>query len=199
MKTILLLTALTLALGTCAHAQEDRATHRNFPLVVTLQFHSFSLPFRNIKSHFENIGIGIGTQVTHSGDNNWIQHIDIIWYRNKAMGGGILFSTQTGYRPYLAGNIYTELKAGIGYLIAFRPGLSFTQENGKWVTAGRKGKGMLAIPIGLSTGYHAHRESTYHSPFLTYQMLIMKGYNRDIPLAPSTFIQAGSAIHYKRN
>ena len=34
---------------------------RNYPIVITLQFQSFSMPFQNIKGHFRNIGIGIGT------------------------------------------------------------------------------------------------------------------------------------------
>ena len=120
-----------------AVAQESPTPdYRNFPVTITLQFQSFSLPFKNLGSNFKNMGIGIGTEVSHNGDHDWIQEFSIFWIRNKAMGNGLYLVTQTAWRPYLGNPFFGELKAGVGYKLAFRPSESFIQKEGKWLSAG---------------------------------------------------------------
>ena len=135
-------------------AQEVSSNHfDNYPIVLTIQFQSFSLPFKNIKGHFRNIGIGIGTEVSHNGNHNWVQHFDFIWYRNSTMGNGIIISTQAGWRPFLRDPVYSELKFGIAYFHNFRPVESYKQNNtGEWVSIGKKGGGTWSfIEFGTST------------------------------------------------
>lgn len=170
--------------------------YRNYPIVVTLQFHSLALPFRDIKSNFSNMGIGLGTEVSHNGKHNWAQQVSGVWYRNKAAGNGLLFYTQTAWRPTITQGIYSEVKAGIGYLYSFRPVESFKPVNGNWVSVGHKGKGMLALPVGLSIGYNKYSSGTYFSPFVSYQCMLVHKYNKSIPLVPETLIQMGSRIHF---
>lgn len=169
---------------------------RNFPLTLTIQFHSFSLPFKNLGSNFKNIGIGIGTEVSHNGGHDWIQEFSFFWIRNKAMGNGIYIMTQTAWRPYLGNPYFGELKAGIGYKKAFRPTESFIQKDGEWISAGKKGKGMLAIPFGIGFGVHDFSENDYTSPFINYQAIFLKGYNKDIPIVPETIFQIGTRTHF---
>lgn len=180
-------------------AQEQSKDFRNFPLVLSLQFHSLSMPFKNLKSNFRNVGIGIGTEVSHNSRNNWVQQFNLVWYRNKAVGNGFLLSTQTAWRPYLIGSVYGEMKAGIGYLIAGRPGKSYIQKDGVWTSVGQKGKGMLAIPVGLGFGYHSYSSQTFVSPFASYQMMLVKGYNQSVPMVMQSFVQVGSRVHFSQN
>ncbi len=170
--------------------------YRNFPLTITIQFQSFSLPFKNLGSNFKNMGIGIGTEVSHNGDHNWIQELSLFWIRNKSMGNGIYFMTQTAWRPYLGNPFFGELKAGIGFKLAFRPTESFIQKDGEWISAGKKGKGMLAIPFGFGLGLHDYSENVYTSPFINYQAIFLKGYNQDIPIVPETIFQIGTRAHF---
>ena len=175
---------------------ENRKDYRNFPLTISLQFHAFSMPFKNFKTNLQNIGIGIGTEVSHSSKHDWIQEFSLIWVRNKSMGNGLFFLTQTAWRPYIGNPVFGEIKAGLGYHIAFRPTDSFIQKDGEWISAGKKGKGMLAIPIGLGVGIHDYSEETYTSPFVNYQFLLLKGFNKTIPLVPETLIQVGTRTHF---
>lgn len=172
------------------------ADYRNFPVTLTLQFQSFSLPFKNLGANFKNMGIGIGTEVSHNGDHDWIQEFSLFWIRNKAMGNGLYLMTQTAWRPYLGNPVFGELKAGIGYKLAFRPSESFIQKDGEWIAAEKKGKGMLAIPIGIGLGVHDYSESVYTSPFVNYQAIFLKGFNQDIPLVPETIFQFGTRTHF---
>ncbi|MBQ4819876.1 hypothetical protein [Aquimarina sp. MMG016] len=176
---------------------DSGVNYRDFPLIITLQFHSFSMPFKNIKSNFSNIGIGIGTEVSYNRKSRGVQQFHLIWYRNATMGNGLLAYSQATWRPSLGSNVYTELKLGAGYLLSKRPTESFKQKNGEWVSVGKKGKGMFTIPLGLSVGYENELEQTHVSPFASYQFLVLTDYNKSIPVVPQTLIQLGNRIHFK--
>jgi len=196
-KQFFLLSFSCFLLAFAALSQEKPAKDfRNFPIVLTLQFHSMSMPFKDLGNHFKNVGFGIGTEVSHSGNHDWVQQFTIIRYRNKGIGNGWLFSTTTAWRPWLGEPVYGEVRLGIGYLLASKPSATLVQKEGKWVEDGKKGKGMLAIPAGISLGYHNHNETkTYASPFVGYQVNFLKGYNKDLPLVPQTLFQVGAGIH----
>lgn len=180
-----------------AMAQTDSGKiYRNFPIIATIQFHSLALPFRDLKTNFSNVGFGLGTEVSLNGKHNWTQQVNMVWYRNQAAGNGLLFYTQTAWRPTIISPVYTEVKAGVGYLVAFRPVESYKQENGKWVSVDHKGKGLFTVPIGISIGYNKFSPNTYFSPFATYQLLLISGYNKSIPIVPQTLLQVGSRIHF---
>jgi len=195
---LILIIGFWLYLAASAMAQsESRTGYRNFPLVLTLQFHNLATPFHDITSNFSNIGIGIGTEISLNGNHNWAQQFSLVWYRNKAVGNGILVYTQSAWRPTPVSEAFGEIKAGIGYLYAFRPTESYKPFGNDWISVGHKGRGMLAVPVGVSLGYDNRSQDIYATPFASYQLLIVRNYNSSIPLVPETLIQAGSRIHLK--
>lgn len=174
---------------------QEPKNYGDFPLIITVQFHAFALPFHDLKSNFYNIGIGIGTEFSFNGNSSGAQQVSALWYHNKAMGNGLLFYTQSVWRPYFSIDGYGEMKGGIGYSYSFRPSESFQQVNGSWKSRGHKGKGMLTIPIGISVGYDSRSANSYVSNFISYQFLLVSNYNKSIPLVPETLLQIGSRIH----
>lgn len=194
MKSFLLM-LIGVSLIAPVKAQEVEKGYRNFPIIVMLQFHNLSMPFKDMKSNFSNVGFGIGTEVSYNGKSNWVQQIHATWHRNKHVGNGILLYSQAAWRPNFTNGFYGEVKAGAGYMYAFRPVESFRQNDGVWESVGHKGKGMLAIPLGISMGYQPHSSKTYVSPFISYQFLLISGYNQSVPLVPETLLQVGSRIH----
>ncbi|WP_026970078.1 hypothetical protein [Algoriphagus terrigena] len=200
-RQIFLLFSLFITICSAIKAQDSTPKdYRNFPLTVTLQFQSFSLPFKNLGANFKNMGIGLGTEISHGGDSHdWIQEFSVFWIRNKNMGNGIYLMTQTAWRPYLSDPLFGEIKAGVGYKLAFRPSESFVQKDGDWIPVGKKGKGMLAIPIGVGLGVHNYSEGVYTSPFVNYQAVFLKGFNQDIPVVPETIFQFGTRTHFNGN
>jgi hypothetical protein len=170
---------------------------RNFPVIISLQFNSLAMPFKDMKSSFSNVGIGLGTAVTHSGKNNWVQEFTAVWYRNRTIGNGLHLYTQTAWHPTLSGDVHGTVSLGVGYLVSFRPVSSFRQQDGQWVDAKHKGKGMLTVPMGVGLGYYRYSEDTYASPFVSYQFVPAFGYNKSVSVIPETFLQAGTAIHPK--
>ena len=198
MKKILIFCICICFLGGANAQKPSIAGHRNFPVILSLRFHSISMPFKNLGSNFSNVGIGLGTEVSYNGRQNWVQQFMISWQRNAPAGNSLLLSTQTVWRSDFVDNFFTEFKAGIGYSYSFRPVPSYKQENGKWVAAGHRGKGMLAIPLGVGAGYNKYSNNTYFSPFAGYQLVLLKNYSKSIPLVPETVIEAGTRIHFKK-
>lgn len=196
MKSKISLTLLGLCLTASLWAQTDnQKDYRNFPIIVMVQFHNLSMPFKDMKSNFSNIGIGLGTEFSYNGKSNWVQQFSATWHQNKTVGNGILIYSQAAWRPNLSSGLYGEIKAGAGYMYAFRPVTSYEQKNGAWESVGNRGKGMLTLPVGISLGYQSPTNKTYISPFISYQFLLVSGYNQSIPLVPETLIQVGSRIH----
>lgn len=169
--------------------------YRNFPLVFTLQFHSLSLPFQHIKSNFSNVGFGVGTELSFGKRSNWVQQVQVLWYRNRTVGNGLLGYTQTAWRPRIGSGLEPELKIGAGYLLSFRPVSSYKPVAGKWEPVGHRGKGMLVLPVGAAVGYARYSSNTYLAPFVGYQFLLVKGYSLSVPVVPETLLQLGARIH----
>ncbi|MBO0323327.1 hypothetical protein J0X14_13545 [Muricauda sp. CAU 1633] len=185
----------TTVIQTCM-AQSDEGNHRNFPLIISIEFHSLSLPFKNKKPLFKNIGVGLGTEVSHNGNRNWVQQFKMTWYGNKTVGGGVLFHTQTVWRPDIVNDAFSEIKLGVGYLYAKRPKDGYKPTTNGWEQVGKKGKGMLVVPMGIGLGYDSYNEGTYVSPFANYQFLLATNYNESMPLVPFTLMEFGSRIHF---
>nr|WP_299342367.1 hypothetical protein [Allomuricauda sp.] len=196
MKTVILsLTSFFLVLSTKAQSVSTD-NHRNFPLIVSIEFNSLSLPFKN-KKLFSNIGIGIGTEVSHSGKRDWVQQFKISWYGNKNVGGGILIHSQAVWRPDLFSDTFGEVKLGVGYLFAKRPIDSYEPTPNGWENVGKKGKGMFVVPAGIGLGYDTFGENPYVSPFANYQFILATSYNKSVPVVPFTIMEIGSRIHFE--
>ncbi|MFD1141926.1 hypothetical protein ACFQ4C_12435 [Larkinella insperata] len=167
---------------------------RDWPLVVSLQFQSVSMPFRDLKSTFSNIGISLGTEVAYNRRGNLLQQVQVGFFRNANAGNGLFIHTQAAYRPRF-GPVYTEVKAGLGYQLAFHPNTTLRFRNGEWQPANQVGKGMLLVPVGVSLGYRGLKTRPTFEPFVSYQFFVLQGYNPDVPLLPNQLIQVGSRIH----
>ena len=199
MKSKIGTTILALCMAGSLLAQTDtQKDYRHFPIIVMVQFHNLSMPFKDMKSNFSNIGLGFGTELSYNGKSNWVQQVSAMWHHNKTVGNGIMLYSQAAWRPTISSGVYTELKAGAGYMYAFRPVESYKQNNGVWEVTGNKGKGMFTLPVGISVGYQSYSDKTYVSPFISYQFLLISGYNQSIPLVPETLIQVGSRIHFSK-
>jgi len=199
MKKVFLVSSLIIWSPSVSHAQASEQpikVYRNFPLIVTLQFQNFALPFHDLGSNFSHVGISIGTEVSFNGKQSWAQQVHAGYYLNKEAGNGFFTYTQTVYRPTVFKHFYTEVKAGVGWLRAFHPVDAYVFENGKWVPdAG--GKSQLLVPLGISIGYNDYSTNTYASPFITYQVIPAVFYDTTIPLNFYSLFQVGTRIHFK--
>ncbi|MCK6616477.1 MAG: hypothetical protein L6Q51_02420 [Cyclobacteriaceae bacterium] len=199
MYTQIALFFLGVTLAHQVRSQSEGSHYRSFPIIVSLQFHNLAMPFKDVKSNFTNVGFGLGTELSYNKKGTVVQQFMVSWHHNRTVGNGIMLFSQGVWRPNITFGIFGEVKAGAGYMKAFRPVESFRQNgNGAWESVGHKGKGMLVIPFGISFGYQSPSTKTYFSPFISYQFMLLSGYNQSIPLVPQTLIQVGSRIHLSK-
>ena len=192
MKTVAILILLWISniLYNPVKGQEDnKSNYPDFPIIVTVQFHALALPFSQLSVSFKNIGIGIGTAVSLHKNDQWIQQFNLSWYRNKAVGNGLMFYSQLAWRPNIESNFFGEIKAGAGYLYSFRPVNAYQQINNEWIYKRNKGKGLLALPFGFSLGYKHMNEKLFMATILTHQIIFAHKYNTTLPVVPMTLTQ----------
>lgn len=173
--------------------------YRNFPIVLSVQFHSLSFPFKDLRTNFKNVGFGIGSEIALGSKHDWAQQFQLVWYRNKQAGNGIVLYTQSAWRPTIMGHVYTEIKAGFGVTYNFRPVVSYKQTNDGWQTAGHAGKWLFTLPVGVSLGYHDYSRFAYAAPFISYQILANANYAKSVPAITNSLIQVGTGLHLSNN
>ncbi|MDX1905438.1 MAG: hypothetical protein SF053_00280 [Bacteroidia bacterium] len=189
-----------LLISYCMLASGYAQSQRRYPmpLMVTVQFHSLTLPFHDLSGNFANMGLGLGTEVGYQAQHTLVQQFQVAWFHNKAAGNGLMAFTQTAWRPVTGSPVYGEVALGAGCLLASRPSTTWQQVNGEWTAKGHAGKAMLVIPLGISAGYDSRRADAMFAPYISYQMMLAVGYNPSVPVVPQTLIQAGSRIYFNR-
>lgn len=193
------LSACLLALPLLAYSQVPArhpagTTYRNWPVVAGLQFHTLAMPFSDKKSAFSNPGLSVGTEFRYNRRATLLQAVQGGYYRNRYAGNGLYVAPQLVYRPQF-GPLYAELRAGAGVLYTMQPGRSYELKDGNWQTHNHGGKLTLMLPVGLSLGYDGRQAAPRISPFVSYQVFVMHGYNPGIPVVPNRLLQAGVRAH----
>jgi hypothetical protein len=200
MKIALLTFSVVLMISASGRAQvaaESGNQYRNFPITISVQFQNFALPFKDLGSNFTHVGIGLGSEVSLNGKQNWVQQLQAGYYFNNEAGNGFFAYTQTVYRPSIANHFYAEVKAGAGWHYVLHPVNAFVYENGN-IRNVAGGKSQLIIPIGISLGYADYSEKSYWSPFISYQLTPALFYNQDLPLSFYSLFQVGTRIHLSK-
>lgn len=179
---------------------QDNSTYSkktlNFPVSIALQFQNFSLPVKDLKSHFGHPGVLIGSEIALNKRKTLIQQVNLSGYLNKEMGDGFTVYTQTAYRPHIFKQLYAEAKLGVGWLRSYHPVEAYKYTDGEWVkTPG--GKSQLIIPFGVGFEYHKLSTKPSITPYLSYQITPNLFYNDVIPLSFYSFIQAGVRINFE--
>ncbi|UOQ69737.1 hypothetical protein [Hymenobacter volaticus] len=170
------------------------AVYRNWPVVAGVQFHTLAMPFSDRKSAFSNPGLSVGTEFRYNRRATLVQSLPLGYYRNRYAGNGLYVAPQLVYRPQF-GPLYAELRAGAGVLYTMQPGRSYELEDNTWQTRNHGGKLTLMLPVGLSLGYSGRQAAPRISPFVSYQVFVLHGYNPGIPVVPNLLLQAGVRAH----
>lgn len=179
-KTIVVLTALLTKLAVCGMAQNS-IEYKKLPVIVGLQIHNFSMPLRDIRSHFSHPGLFLGTEFVYRQKSKLFQNVNIGGYTNREIGNGLFINTQIGIRPKIISGFYGEVKAGIGYLWAFHPTKAYEYVDGDWqnITGGTS---QLIFPLDLGFGYSFTTNRSELSPFFNYQINPALFYNKTLPV-----------------
>ena len=107
-----------------------------------------------------------------------VQQFSINWNRNENIGNGHAASTQTVWRPTIADHFYTEIKAGVGIMIVTVP-LDLTARKMETGFPSRK-RNVYTSWVAFQQDIIVILSTTYMSPFVSYQLMVLKGYSKSI-------------------
>lgn len=187
---VLVLSVVMLSITANAQDNDSIPEYRKIPIVTGLQFHNFSMPFKDMGSNFSHPGLFIGSEISYNKKETLIQQASIGAYLNREIGNGIYVSTQLGYRPKIYDNFYGELKAGLSYLRVFHPTQAYKYENGEWEEI-VGGKSQLGIPLDFGFGYSFTTQLGELSPYILYQITPALFFNETLPVNIYTSFMLG--------
>ena len=177
------------------HAQEvSPPPLPNFPIILSFHFSGVAMPFKDLKSLFSNIGVGIGTSRNWGNQSRFFQTIELRWWHNKAMGNRWLLDTELHWNPKLRNTIHGDLHLGVGYLWAKRPVKSYQPMNGTWVERRKKGKGMVAVPMGIGLRRLNASPAAFRAWGINYTIVWGLNFNPSIPILPEHLLVFDSTI-----
>lgn len=169
--------------------------YKRFPIMVGFQFQNFTMPFRDLGSHFSHPGLFLGTEYAHNSKGTLFQNATAGGYLNREIGSGAYINTQFGFRPKIIKNFYGELKVGIGYLRIFHPTHTYEYMKGDWQEIAG-GKSQLNFPFDLGFGYSFTMNKGEFSPSLHYQINPTLFYNTTLPLNIYTNFMLGLRVKF---
>jgi hypothetical protein len=186
-----------------AFSQQSETTDSalmKLPIIVSANFQTIATPFHNLKNNFRNLGIKIGTEISYNKKRNILQSFNIGYYRNRLNGDGLYINSEFIYRPKIYKPIRMEIKLGPGLADVFLPTQPYEPDgNGNWRKATNYGKLALQVHGSIGIWYQSIAINKIRiSPFLQYEIVGIIGYNKSIPVLPTTMINIGCRINFKR-
>jgi len=162
------------------------------PIVTSINFQAIATPFHNLENNLRNPGLRIGSEFHLSKKRNTFQTINLGFYNNKYNGGAVYASSEFMYRPKIYRTLQLELKFGLGIIDVFLPTQPYVMNQGKWEKAKDNGNWNITVNTGFGFVYKPKKSSTRNlSPFIQYDIMGIVGYNKSIPVLPTTFLNMG--------
>ncbi|PSR52254.1 hypothetical protein AHMF7605_01310 [Adhaeribacter arboris] len=171
---------------------------KKLPLIISFNFNSLATPFHKLGNNFRNGGVRIGTELPYNRKGNLFQTINIGYYRNRLNGDGIYLNSELGYRPNVFKGFGPEFRLGPGFANIYLPTKPLEPDGkGNWQRAINKGKTAFQVHGSVGIQYQSRKlDHIQCSPFLQYEVVGVAGYNKSIPVLPTTFIHLGSRFKF---
>ena len=192
-----LVRSVTMTLFFCVYitqAKAQKAISQKLIYSAKVIFHGYSLPFKNVKDNFLNLGFGLGVDYPYNRNASLLQSFSVGVLRHKQHGNLYSVGTQFSYRPLLFKALEPGIALGISRTFSFsnRQNPFYSIENGSWQKSGSQHQGHWQIPVGLSLGYRLHAFNQFAvTPYVSYEAAALLRYNSAFPVLPSTSLAAG--------
>ena len=161
--------------------------------------HSFYAPVENLK--WDNPGFAIS-----GGINRLLGHkqlfsagLQLQYGQNKYQGNATNLQLLGQFLPVILKTIELGIGTGIGYRFSGYPSQPLKWNGDLW-EEGKNFKRIVQIPLQLSAGYRSIQISSVGlTPFFTYQLQAMFGYNPDFDPLPDSNFMFGFKLKFNNN
>jgi len=178
------LSLLFMLLSQLVSAQTDKQV---WQFSGSLNFQAHTLPFHDIKGHFQNAGIALGALRTLGEKQAFGLRLQAGLFSNRMMGNSFELDASFRYRPRLGSWLRVGAGIGMGWKRMGHPVQTYQFQDGEWQKV-RNAKSQLIIPVDFQL---ALNRQTAFNPFIAYRWVPALFYNAVLPVNMYSQFQAG--------
>lgn len=161
--------------------------------------HSFYAPVENLKWDNPGFAISGGINRLLGQKQLFSTGLQIQYGQNKYQGNATNLQILGQFIPVILKKIELGIGTGIGYRFSGYPSQPLKSNGDSWED-GKNFKGIVQIPLQLSAGYGSILISSVSvTPFVSYQLQAMFGYNPDFDPLPDSSFMIGFKFKFNNN
>jgi hypothetical protein len=171
-------------------AKPDYNNNR-WQLTISSGIHSFYAPVENLK--WDNPGFVASTGINRMLGKKQLFSLGLQFQydKNRYQGDATSFQFLGQFLPVILKKMELGIGTGIGYRFSAYPSTPLKWSGDSWEKR-KMVKGIIQVPLLLSTGYRSVQIlSLAITPFISYQMQAMFGYNPDFEPLPDSNLMFG--------
>jgi hypothetical protein len=153
--------------------------------------HSFYAPVENLKWKNPGFITVVGINRLFGEKQSFSLGLNLQYGQNRHQGNATSLQVVGQFLPVVLKKIELGVGTGVGYRLSGYPSDPLIWNGNNWDN-GEIYKGIIQVPFQVSAGYRSlHLFSLSVSPFLSYQMQAMFGYNPDFDPLPDSSVLLG--------
>ena len=161
--------------------------------------HSFYAPIENLKWDNPGFAISGGINRLLGRKQLFSTGLQLQYGQNKYQGNATNLQLLGQFLPVILKTIELGIGTGIGYRFSGYPSQPLKSNGDSW-EEGKNFKGIVQIPLQLSAGYRSIQISSVSvTPFFSYQLQAMFGYNPDFDPLPDSSFMIGFKFKFNNN
>jgi hypothetical protein len=161
--------------------------------------HSFYAPVENLKWDNPGFAISGGINRLLGQKQLFSTGLQLQYGQNKYQGNATNLQLLGQFLPVILKTIEFGIGTGIGYRFSGYPSQPLKSNGDSW-EEGKNFKGIIQIPLQLSVGYRSILISSVSvTPFFSYQLQAMFGYNPDFDPLPDSSFMIGFKFKFNNN
>lgn len=161
--------------------------------------HSFYAPVENLKWDNPGFAISGGINRLLGQKQLFSAGLQLQYGQNKYQGNATNLQILGQFIPVIFKSVELGFGTGLGYRFSLYPSQPLKSNGESW-EEGKNFKGIVQIPLQLSAGYRSILISSVSvTPFFSYQLQAMFGYNPDFDPLPDSNLMFGFKFKFNNN
>lgn len=172
------------------------AARNQWQYTISSGMHSFYAPIEHLK--WDNSGFAASAGINRLLGRKEIFSLGLQAQLagNKYQGDAASLQLLGQFTPVILKSVELGVGTGAGYRISGYPSVPVKWDGNEW-KEGKMYKGIIQIPLQFSAGYRAIQVLTLGiTPFVSYQLQAMFGYNPDFDPLPDSNIMFGFKFNF---
>ena len=191
---IFVLLILLLQLTLKVNAAKD-----SWQYVISSGIHSFYAPIKNLEWDNSGLAVSAGVNRMLGRKQQFSLGMQAQFAENEYQGNTADMQFLGQFNPVVFKRVELGIGTGAGYRFS-----GYSSEPLKWNGSswekGKTAKGMVQVPLQISAGFRSIRLSSYDlTPFVSYQLQALFGYNPDLDPFPDSNLMLGFKIQFNNN